>query len=93
MFILIPFERAFSITSIKAGFLKCGIYPFNPGAFERAKMLPFRSYNPSEFDSSGDSSVIYSHAPISLHEDSSSSSICPLMTNPRLSILAATPQF
>ena len=88
----VPFKRAFSITNIKAGFLKCGIYPFNPGAVERAKMLPSGSYSPSESISSGDSSAIYSPAPTSLLEDSSSSSSCPLSTNATPSSSAATPQ-
>jgi len=39
-----PFEHAFSITNIKAGFSKCGIHPFNLGAIEAAKMLPSASY-------------------------------------------------
>ena len=67
--ICIPSECAFSITSIKAGFLKCGIYPFHPGAVERAKMLPSGSYSPSESSSSVDSSVISSPAPTSLLGD------------------------
>ena len=34
-----PFEHAFSITNIKAGFSKCGIYPFNPDAIQKANMV------------------------------------------------------
>ena len=30
--IRVPFEHAFSITNLKAGFSKCGIDPFNPDA-------------------------------------------------------------
>ena len=90
--ICIPFERAFSITNIKAGFLKCGIYPFNPGAVERAKMLLSGSYSHSESISSGDSSEISSPVPTSLLEGSSSSSSCPLSTNATPSSSAATPQ-
>jgi len=55
-----PFERAFFITNIRAGFSKCGIYPFNPGAIETAKMLPSVSYgfaNDSSTSSSEHSSA------------------------------------
>ena len=41
-----PFEKAFSMSSIKAGFKKCGIFPFNPGAIDRSKMLPSELYSP-----------------------------------------------
>ena len=36
--------NVFSITNIKAGFSKCEIHPFHPGAIEAAKMLPSVSY-------------------------------------------------
>ena len=35
-----PFEKAFSIPNIKAGFQKCGIYPFNPDVVPKSKMDP-----------------------------------------------------
>ena len=35
-----PFEKAFSILNIKAGFQKCGIYPFNPDVVPKSKMDP-----------------------------------------------------
>ena len=38
--IKLPFERAFSIPNIKAGFAKCGIYPFNRDAMPIAIMIP-----------------------------------------------------
>ena len=33
-----PFEHAFSISNVKAGFEKSGIFPFNPDAIATAKM-------------------------------------------------------
>ena len=36
----VPFERAFSIPNIKAGFGKCGIYPYNPKAIDQSKVAP-----------------------------------------------------
>ena len=39
-----PFERAFSITNIKEGFSKSGIFPFNPDAVPVAKLLPSTLY-------------------------------------------------
>jgi len=68
-----PFECAFSITNIKAGFSKCGIYPFNPGAIETAKMLPSASYgfaNDSSTSSSEQSSAS-SPAPVPVCGESS----------------------
>ena len=35
-----PFEQAFSIPNIKAGFRKSGIIPFNRNAVDQSKMLP-----------------------------------------------------
>ena len=35
-----PLDQAFSIVNINAGFSKCGIYPFNPDAVAKYKMLP-----------------------------------------------------
>ena len=34
-----PFERAFNISNIKAGFAKCGVYPFDPKAIDESKMV------------------------------------------------------
>ena len=42
-----PFEQAFSIPNIKAGFAKCGIYPFNPDAIAEYKMKPSSLYSDS----------------------------------------------
>ena len=38
------FEQAFSITNIKAGFSKSGIFPFNPDAVATAKTVPSTLY-------------------------------------------------
>ena len=35
-----PLDQAFCITNIKAGFAKCGIYPFKPDAIAKHKMIP-----------------------------------------------------
>lgn len=35
-----PFEKAFSMSNIKAGFKKCGIHPFDPNAIDQSKVLP-----------------------------------------------------
>ena len=41
-----PFEQAFSISNIKSGFSKCGIYPFNPDAIDHSKIVqPFHQMN------------------------------------------------
>ena len=39
-----PFEQAFSITDIKAGFSKSGIFPYNPDAVATAKIVPSTLY-------------------------------------------------
>ena len=35
-----PLEQAFSIPNVKAGFAKSGIYPFNPDAVTKHKLIP-----------------------------------------------------
>ena len=35
-----PYESSFSVTNIKSGFAKCGIYPLNCRAIPQLKMLP-----------------------------------------------------
>ena len=48
----VPFERAFSISNIKAGFAKCGIFPYNPNAIDRSKIAPSLSHSSSSTDES-----------------------------------------
>ena len=43
----VPFEQAFSIPNIKAGFTKCGIFPLNPDATAKSKMTPSSLYGGS----------------------------------------------
>ncbi len=50
-----PFEKALCITNIKAGFRKCGIYPFNPDVIDKAKLKPSEMYSPVTESSSKDS--------------------------------------
>ena len=46
-----PFEKAFSMSNIKAGFKKCGIHPFDPNAVDQSKILPSFSSSPSTDES------------------------------------------
>ena len=48
----VPFERAFSIPNIKAGFAKCGIYPYNPKAIDQSKVAPSLTCSSSSLDDS-----------------------------------------
>ena len=60
-----PFERAFSISNIKAGFAKCGIYPFDPTAIDSSKIMHFsNSSTESDTSSSLDLSSIVSVNPL-----------------------------
>ena len=68
--IRVPFERAFSITNIKAGFSKCGIYPFNPDAIQKAKMVSSPSCE--SITSLSEQSTTASPAQTPIHGDSSS---------------------
>ena len=34
-----PFEKSMSLANIKSGFRKCGIFPFNPNAIDKEKLL------------------------------------------------------
>jgi hypothetical protein len=47
-----PFERAFSISNIKAGFAKCGIHPFDPNAIDQSKVMPSLPCSSSSTDES-----------------------------------------
>lgn len=51
-----PFEKAFSMLNIKAGFAKCGIHPFNPNAIDQSKVLPSFSSSSSTDESSSTAS-------------------------------------
>ena len=61
-----PLNKSFSIPNIKAGFRKCGIYPFNPDAIAVAKMVPSQLHNSNsdagtslmQLDSSSESSIM-----------------------------------
>ena len=66
--IRVRFERAFSITNIKAGFAKCGIYPFNPDAIQKAKIVS----SPACGESSTDQSTTSSRSQTPIQGDSSS---------------------
>ena len=41
-----PFEKAFSISNVKAGFKKCGIYPFDPKVIDQSKLKPSEMNSP-----------------------------------------------
>ena len=56
-----PFEKEFSMLSIKAGFLKAGTYPFNLNAVDPAKMKPsefYRQQNSSSDSTSAETSSV-----------------------------------
>lgn len=53
-----PFEMAFSMTNIKQGFKKCGVFPFNPNAVDTAKMAPSSVYQSSSASLSPKENVI-----------------------------------
>ena len=77
-----PLDHAFSISNIKAGFAKCGIYPFNPNAIPKNKMFPSTVHQvvASTSDSCSDcpeKSVSASPRPPSVTPSSSESPSCP----------------
>ena len=49
-----PFEKSFSMSNIKAGFAKTGIFPFNPDAVEKSKMKPSECYQYLDTSTSSD---------------------------------------
>ena len=77
-----PFERAFSISNIKSSFSKCGIYPFNPDAIDRSKIV-----QPSSSDESNSNSSSSSISSASFSQDESISSVNP---SPSVSSLSST---
>ena len=82
-----PFEKAFSMVNIKAGFSKTGIFPFNPNAIDESKMKPSEVYHsPSSLDSSreGESPVFAQNTPSTSEKGpnvSSESSSCSYVPN------------
>ena len=77
-----PLDQAFAIANVKAGFSKCGIYPFNPNAIAIKKMTPSQVYQSigSTSDSLSDgvleSSVSESSRPPSVIPSSTESQSC-----------------
>ena len=47
-----PFEKAFSMSNIKAGFKKCGLHPFDSNAIDLSKVLPSFSSSSSTDEAS-----------------------------------------
>ena len=58
----VPFEIAFSIPNIKAGFAKCGIYPYNPKAIDQSKVAPSLTCSSLSLDDSSASSDVPSNS-------------------------------
>ena len=67
-----PLERVFSISNIKSVFSKSGIYPFNPDAIDRSKIV-----QPSSSDESNSNSSNSSISSASFSQDESISSVNP----------------
>lgn len=73
-----PLDQAFSITNIKSGFSKCGIYPFSPDAVAKNKMIPSAVHRSSSDtcsdcapeSSASESAVSSSNIPSSLESPS-----------------------
>ena len=57
-----PFELSFSMSNIKHGFSKCGIFPLNRNAIESAKMLPSEMYQGGPSEKAGSLSDLSSSA-------------------------------
>ena len=72
----VPFERAFSISNIKAGFAKCGIHPYNPNAIDYSKIAPSFG-SPENVSRVSFSSTNASSDSPSMTEECSFSSVCP----------------
>ena len=84
-----PFEKAFSMTTIKNGFAKTGIFPFNPNAIDKSKMKPSECYHCNEeadtsTSSEGTSSI---DDPPSQSTELSSSILVPSTPSPMVSPL------
>ena len=77
-----PFEKTFSIPNIKAGFAKCGVYPFNRNAVPIEKMIPSVLHKSSLSASSGSSSDSPRSSSCDSHPGSSPSEMFPDHTTP-----------
>ena len=54
-----PLEQVFSIPNVKAGFAKSGIYPFNPDAVAKHKLIPSSLHGSFSSTSDSESSSLY----------------------------------
>ena len=71
-----PFEKAFSISNIKAGFAKCGIYPYNPNTIDQSKLASSLNLSSSSTDEScGSSATVYPASSGSNCDTSASTSV------------------
>ena len=79
-----PFEQAFSIPNIKAGFRKSGIFPFNRNVVDQSKMLPSTLHDLSDASSSSQTEPCGSSSRRSmtpaLFSSPSSDSVAPMST-------------
>ena len=83
-----PFEQAFSIPNIKAGFRKSGIFPFNRNVVDQSKMLPSTLHDLSDATSSSQTGSSSEPSPSSsrrsmtpaLFSSPSSDSVAPMST-------------
>ena len=90
-----PFERAFSITNIKSGFSKSGIFPFNPDAVATAKTVPSALYRSplsslSSSPSTPQSSTSSTPCPPSSSESGNASSLIAISPPPTVSSLGGS---
>ena len=63
-----PFAKAFSMTNIKAGFKKCGIFPFNPDVM--IKLSSSEMYSPVSESSLNSSTAVVDDTPKESSNDS-----------------------
>ena len=70
-----PFEQAFSIPNIKAGFIKTGLYPLNSDAVAKSKMIPSELFGNPMLCPSNSSESDVSAPPSSLSSGMSNSAI------------------
>ena len=90
-----PFERAFSITNIKSGFSKSGIFPFNLDAVATAKIVPSALYRSplsslSSSPSTPQSSTSSTPCPPSSIESGNASSLIAISPPPTVSSLGGS---
>ena len=86
-----PFEKAFSMSNIKAGFSKSGIFPYNPDAIAIKKMKPSDVYKPLQNSSLDSTDTSTTEETSVLAPETPSPVVSSILSHPTPDSLSSSP--